>query len=82
LPICNRNKSLVQEKRGIVTASRALSEKKDLPPHREVPGLFPVSSQLRYPQTKVQLCIVHLVRASLKYVTDKGSGPLRGMMVY
>lgn len=24
-----------------------------------------------YPQTKVQLCVVHLVRAALKYVTDK-----------
>ena len=26
-----------------------------------------------YPQTKVQLCIVHLVRAALKYVVDKDS---------
>ena len=26
-----------------------------------------------YPQTKVQLCVVHLVRAALKYVTDKDS---------
>jgi putative transposase len=26
-----------------------------------------------YPQAKVQLCIVHLVRAALKYVTDKDS---------
>ncbi len=29
-----------------------------------------------YPQTKVQLCIVHLVRAALKYVTDKDSKPV------
>src|SRR5581483_4342305 len=26
-----------------------------------------------FPQTKVQLCIVHLVRAALKYVTDSDS---------
>ena len=26
-----------------------------------------------YPQTKVQLCIVHLVRAALRYVTDQDS---------
>ena len=26
-----------------------------------------------YPQTKVQLCVVHLVRAALKYVVDKDS---------
>src|SRR6516165_4581723 len=26
-----------------------------------------------YPQAKVQLCVVHLVRAALKYVTDKDS---------
>jgi len=32
---------------------------------------FPEAIQSAYPQTKVQLCIVHLVRAALKYVTDK-----------
>lgn len=26
-----------------------------------------------YPQTKVRLCVVRLVRAALKYVTDKDS---------
>lgn len=26
-----------------------------------------------YPETKVQLCVVHLVRAALRYVTDKDS---------
>ena len=34
---------------------------------------FPEAIQSAYPQTKVQLCIVHLVRAALKYVTDKDS---------
>jgi putative transposase len=34
---------------------------------------FPEAIQAVYPQTKVQLCIVHLVRAALKYVTDKDS---------
>jgi putative transposase len=30
---------------------------------------FPEAIRAAYPQTKVQLCIVHLVRAALKYVT-------------
>jgi putative transposase len=34
---------------------------------------FPEAIRTAYPQTKVQLCIVHLVRAALKYVTDKDS---------
>jgi putative transposase len=34
---------------------------------------FPEAIRAAYPQTKVQLCIVHLVRAALKYVTDKDS---------
>ena len=34
---------------------------------------FPEAIHAAYPQTKVQLCIVHLVRAALKYVTDKDS---------
>jgi putative transposase len=34
---------------------------------------FPEAVRTAYPQTKVQLCIVHLVRAALKYVTDKDS---------
>ena len=34
---------------------------------------FPEAIRTVYPQTKVQLCIVHLVRAALKYVTDKDS---------
>jgi putative transposase len=29
-----------------------------------------------YPEARVQLCIVHLVRAALKYVTDKDSKPV------
>jgi putative transposase len=37
---------------------------------------FPEAIRTAYPQTKVQLCIVHLVRAALKYVTDKDSGPV------
>ncbi len=35
---------------------------------------FPNAIRTAFPQTKVQLCIVHLVRAALKYVTDKDSG--------
>jgi putative transposase len=34
---------------------------------------FPEAIKTAYPKTKVQLCIVHLVRAALKYVTDKDS---------
>jgi putative transposase len=34
---------------------------------------FPEAIRAAYPQTKVQLCIVHLVRAALKYVTDQDS---------
>jgi putative transposase len=34
---------------------------------------FPEAIRTAYPQTRVQLCIVHLVRAALKYVTDKDS---------
>lgn len=34
---------------------------------------FPEAIRAAYPQTKVQLCIVHLVRAALKYVQDKDS---------
>lgn len=34
---------------------------------------FPEAIKTVYPETKVQLCIVHLVRAALKYVTDKDS---------
>ena len=34
---------------------------------------FPEAIQAAYPNTKVQLCLVHLVRAALKYVTDKDS---------
>jgi putative transposase len=35
---------------------------------------FPDAIRTAFPQTRVQLCIVHLVRAALKYVTDKDSG--------
>ena len=43
-----------------------------------VDGLTGFAEAIRtaYPQTKVQLCIVHLVRAALKYVTDKDSKPV------
>ena len=43
-----------------------------------VDGLTGFSEAIRaaYPQTKVQLCIVHLVRAALRYVTDKDSRPV------
>lgn len=34
---------------------------------------FPEAIQAVYPQAKVQLCIVHLVRAALKYVTNADS---------
>jgi putative transposase len=34
---------------------------------------FPEAIRTAYPQTKVQLCVVHLVRAALKYVSDKDS---------
>ena len=33
---------------------------------------FPEAIRAAYPQTKVQLCIVHLVRAALKYVDGRG----------
>jgi transposase-like protein len=39
---------------------------------------FPEAIRTAYPQTKVQLCIVHLVRAALKYVTDKDSRVVAG----
>jgi putative transposase len=34
---------------------------------------FPDAIRAAYPQTKVQLCVVHLVRAALRYVPDKDS---------
>ena len=34
---------------------------------------FPEAIQTAYPQARVQLCIVHLVRAALKYVNDADS---------
>jgi transposase-like protein len=34
---------------------------------------FPEAIQAVYPSTRVQLCIVHLVRAALRYVTDADS---------
>jgi putative transposase len=34
---------------------------------------FPDAIRAAYPQTKVQLCVVHLVRAALRYVTDQDS---------
>jgi putative transposase len=37
---------------------------------------FPAAIRTAYPQAKVQLCIVHLVRAALKYVTDTDSKPV------
>jgi transposase-like protein len=37
-------------------------------------GGFPEAIRTAYPQANVQLCIVHLVRAALKYVTHKDRG--------
>jgi putative transposase len=37
---------------------------------------FPEAIRAAYPLALVQLCIVHLVRAALKYVTDKDSRPV------
>jgi len=37
---------------------------------------FAEAIRVAYPQTRVQLCIVHLVRAALRYVTDKDSKPV------
>lgn len=34
---------------------------------------FPEAIQAAFPQARVQLCIVHLVRAALRYVTDQDS---------
>jgi putative transposase len=34
---------------------------------------FPEAIRAAYPQTKVQLCVVHLVRAALRYVTTQDS---------
>jgi transposase-like protein len=34
---------------------------------------FPEAIRAAYPQTKIQLCVVHLVRAALRYVADKDS---------
>jgi transposase-like protein len=34
---------------------------------------FPDAIRAAYPQTKVQLCVVHLVRAALRYVADQDS---------
>jgi putative transposase len=34
---------------------------------------FPDAIRAAYPETKVQLCVVHLVRAALRYVTDQDS---------
>jgi putative transposase len=45
-----------------------------------VDGLSGFAEAIRtaFPQTKVQRCIVHLVRAALKYVTDKDSREVAG----
>jgi transposase-like protein len=37
---------------------------------------FPEAIRAAYPQTKVQLCIVHLVRAALRYVSTGDSKPV------
>jgi putative transposase len=37
---------------------------------------FPDAIRAAYPEAKVQLCVVHLVRAALKYVTDQDSKPV------
>ena len=37
---------------------------------------FPKAIRAAYPQTKVQLCIVHLVRAALRYVNTEDGKPV------
>jgi putative transposase len=37
---------------------------------------FPEAIRAAYPQTKVQLCVVHLVRAALRYVNTEDSQPV------
>lgn len=37
---------------------------------------FPDAIRAVYPQTQVQLCVVHLVRAALRYVSDKDAKPV------
>ena len=37
---------------------------------------FPEAIRTVYPQAQVQLCLVHLVRNSLRYVADKDSRPV------
>jgi len=39
---------------------------------------FPEAIRAAFPQTKVQLCLVHLVRAALKYVMDKDGRDVAG----
>jgi transposase-like protein len=39
---------------------------------------FPEAIRAAFPRTKVQLCIVHLVRAALKYVMDKDGHEVAG----
>jgi len=39
---------------------------------------FPDAIRAVYPQTKVQLCVVHLVRAALRYVSDQDSKGVAG----
>jgi transposase-like protein len=37
---------------------------------------FPEAVRAAYPEAKVQLCVVHLVRAALRYVTDEDGRPV------
>ena len=37
---------------------------------------FPDAIRAAYPEARVQLCVVHLVRAALRYVTDEDSRPV------
>ena len=37
---------------------------------------FPEAIRAAYPQTKVQLCVVHLVRAALRYVNTEDGKPV------
>lgn len=37
---------------------------------------FPEAIRTAFPQARVQLCLVHLVRAALRYVTEKDSRPV------
>ena len=67
-----------RKRRGQVLAPGADGPKEPRPERhlrglRRRPGRFPEAIRAAYPQTKVQLCVVHLVRAALRYVSTEDS---------